>query len=71
MSKIRDIKNGLDAMKTLRELQSWYERGYVASVPGRAAVPPDYQRATPDQRIAYQAGRADAAAGRPMKGMLD
>lgn len=71
MSKIKTL-DGLKTMKKLADLHRWYNRGYMAHLPGHGLVyPPDYHKAKPDQQLAFRAGYEDAANGRPAKGMID
>jgi hypothetical protein len=65
MSKIRDLTNGLAAMKQLADLHRWYNRGYIIHLPGHALIyPPDYDKANSQQQLAFRAGYDDAKSGR-------
>jgi hypothetical protein len=70
--KIKAKIGDLRAMKQLRDLQSWYERGFRDRQAGTSYGDlPRMSDLSEQRRSAYLAGREDAAKGRPMTGVLN
>ena len=72
MNSSRHTKDGLAAMKRLRDLQRWYEVGYYNLLDDLLIYPSDnLNNPDPDQQLALRAGQDDAAKDRPARGIFD
>jgi hypothetical protein len=64
--KLGDILHGLAAMRRLKRLEDWYDKGYDAFTRGDPAAARE-SASDPDEQTAYTAGWIEAKQGRPRR----